>query len=226
MSIEILSKETLAAAQIQILSKEELAGVDIILVIDKSGSMEAKSIRKAATPKKGLFGFGGGSSSKNRFEEVKEDALVVAQLAEQHDDDGITIIAFSNDVIVYDGITSDKVDGVFKTFRPGGTTNLAAALQAAVKKAEASEKKAVIIVYTDGVPDSQQDAFRVINEAGKKFGRPKIGFTFIQVGEEPNAAEFLRRINDDLEVDVCAAVSAVEAQTLSVEQLIWLAQNA
>jgi hypothetical protein len=66
----------------------------------------------------------------------------------------------------------------------------------------------------------------VIDRAGRELGRPKIGFTFVQVGDDPVAAEFLDELDNSMKVDVCATVRAAEATNLSFHQLAWLAQNA
>lgn len=193
------------------LSDEDLKKLDTIIVVDHSGSMSTASRRVAGA---------------NRLGEVQQDVYKTAQIAEKFDDDGLTVIAFSSDAQVFDGVGSLKVASVFKAFQPDYSTNLTAALEQAVKKAKSSAKNVVVLVYTDGRPDSMTSSKAVIDRAGKELGRPKIGFTFIQVGDDQTAAEFLDDLDNSMKVDVCATVRADKATNLSFHQLAWLAQNA
>lgn len=193
------------------LTDEDLKTIDTIILVDHSGSMSTDSLRVAGA---------------NRLGEVQQDVFNAATVAERFDSDGLTVIAFSSDVQVFDGVGSLKVASVFKAFQPDHTTNLTAALEAAVEKAKSSPKNAVVLVYTDGGPDSKTSAKAVINRAGKELGRPKIGFTFIQVGNNEGATKFLDHLDTSMEVDVCATVRAADATNLTFHQLAWLAQNA
>jgi uncharacterized protein with von Willebrand factor type A (vWA) domain len=191
------------------LTPEQLAEIDVIIAIDHSGSMGSASSR---------------FSGKTRLEEVKEDALAIARLAEKHDTDGLTVISFASQVKVFDGVTSAKVEGVFQEFAPRGSTNLAAALTEAINKAKGSTKKTAVIVFTDGAPDDKAAATKIINDAGA-LTREKIGFLFIQVGNDPEATKFLASLDDDLSVDLVDTITAAEAESFEVDELIWRAFN-
>lgn len=195
---------------IQPASDEVLKAIDTILVIDHSGSMGSPSTR-----------FDG----KSRMEELEEDCTAIAREMGKYDADGLSVIAFSSDVNVNDGVTAERVAQIFKENTPRGSTNLAEALQKAVEKAKSSSKEAVVMVFTDGAPDSEAAAIKVINDAGQSLGRPKIGFVFIQVGSDQGASKFLDTLDNGLAVDVCATVKAKDAERLSPAQLVWLARN-
>jgi len=197
--------------QIGALTDDELKTLDVIILVDHSGSMGTGSRRVPGA---------------NRLGEVQQDVFNMAQVAEKFDSDGLTVIAFSSGAQVFDKVGSLKVASVFKAFPPQATTNLTAALEAAVAKAESSTKDTVVLVYTDGSPDSRTSAKQVIDRAGRDLGRPKIGFTFIQVGDDPHAAAFLDDLDTQMTVDLCATVRAEDATSLSFHQLAWLAQNA
>lgn len=194
----------------QELTEGELKKLDYIVVVDHSGSMGAPSNRYP---------------SKNRLEEVEEDCIAIAREANKYDDDGITVIAFSNGVQTYDGVGPERVAGVFKEFPPRGGTNLTDALRAAVSKATESDKEAVVFVYTDGQPNDEASAMKVIDEAGRKLGRPKIGFSFIQVGTDPGATAFLDHLDNNMKVDVTATFRAADAEGKSFSHLAWAARN-
>ncbi len=189
----------------------EMKECDIIVVIDKSGSMGEASLR---------------FQGKTKWEELREDVIAISREMAKHDDDGLTVISFSSGVDVKDGVSADAVAKLFAEQSPRGSTNLTDALTAACGKARQSAKKAVVMVFTDGSPDNAQSAMEAINAVGKELGRPRIGFVFIQVGNDPGAAAFLDRLDNDLAVDVVATVGAKDAENLSPNQLVWLAQNA
>lgn len=199
--------------QIGALAAAELANLDWVLCIDHSGSMGSPSTRL---------------QGRTRIQEVQEDAIAIARLAEQHDQDGLTAIGFSSGVNTKDGVKSDAIENIFKEFAPRGSTNLTAALQAAIGKAEQSNKETVVLVFTDGAPDDEKSVIQTIKSAATKFGRPKLGFAFIQVGDDPGATNFLDHLDNGLGEgvpDCVATVRAQEAEKLSVEQLAWLARN-
>lgn len=192
------------------LTDQQLGELDLILLIDNSGSMGNRSSRVAGS----------------RLEEVQEHVLRTAEAAEKFDSDGITLIEFGSVAQLFDNVGALKVAGVFKQFNRSGSTNLTHGLELAVAKATSSPKNAVVVCWTDGSPDSERTAKAVIDKAGKTLGRPKIGFTFVQVGNEPSAANFLDALDNSMDVDVCATVRADEAAELTIHQLAWLAQNA
>lgn len=194
---------------IQPASEDTLKKLDYILLIDHSGS--------TSNPSKRVEG--------SLFDEMREQALQLATLAEKYDDDGITLIAFSSSVIVKDGVKAATVRDVFKEFSPGGQTNLGLALEEAYKKAKASSKEVVVFVFTDGAASDPSRVKDVLTVAGKELGRPKIGFSFIQVGDDPDAAKFLADLDDSLKVDVVATFTSEQAEKLSIAQLVEAART-
>jgi len=197
-------------SQIQSATDAQMGQTDAIVVIDKSGSMGDASIR---------------FPTKSKWEELREDVSAIAREFAKYDADGLTVIPFSSDASTIDGVKPETVSQLFAEHSPRGSTNLAAALQEALKKAQASQKQAVVLVFTDGSPDDTKAATAIVEQAGKELGRPRIGFVFVQVGNDRGAAEFLDHLDSNLAVDVCATVAAQDAENLSVEQLVWLAQN-
>jgi uncharacterized protein YegL len=190
---------------------DQLKNLDVQILIDHSGSMGEPSTRFAG---------------KTKYEELREDVGAISREMAKFDDDGLTLITFSSSARVTDGVKPDDVARVFSEHGPRGSTNLAAALQLAVDKATASSKPNVVLVFTDGSPDDQKAAADVVEAAGKKLGRPRIGFAFIQVGNDGGAAAFLDHLDNELSVDVTATIRAADAEGLSCPQIVWLAQNA
>lgn len=188
---------------------ELLKTLDWILLIDHSGSTGGPSTRVEGT----------------LYDEMRESAQTAADVAGRYDDDGITVIHFSSNAGVRDGVKPQAVRDLFAEYRPGGNTMLGLALEEAVKKAKASEKEVVVIVYTDGVASDPSKVLSVLTSAGSDLGRPKIGFVFVQVGNDPGAKTFLESLDNDLKVDVCATFSAEDADGLSIEQLVTAART-
>ncbi len=191
-----------------------LDNVDAIVLLDKSGSMNEKDGKKMTRWVLGQESIG----------------ALAAELA-KHDDDGITVVPFGEDFDIEDGVTPDKAEAVFANYSPGGGTYLAPALQAVIDKflpaqketkpatgflsrflgggetgnyVRMSPKKQVFIaIYTDGAASDEDEVIEVISDATKRItGRRDLGILFIQVGDDPEATEFLERLNNGLEGDV------------------------
>ncbi len=186
-----------------------LKALDWIIVIDHSGS--------TATPSKRIEG--------TRYDEMREAAILAAETAAKYDDDGITLIHFSSNAVIRDGVKPDAVRNVFAEYRPGGSTMLGLALDQAVAKAKSSRKDVVVLVYTDGEASDPRHVLDTLTKAGNDLGRPRIGFAFVQVGDDPEAKRFLDHIDNELKVDVSATFSAEDADGLSIEQLVNAART-
>lgn len=191
-------------------SEEVLKKLDWIIVIDHSGSTATESTRL---------------KGRTRYEEMQEQCILAGNIASKYDDDGITLIHFSNRAAVRDNVKADAVANVFREYRPGGSTMLALALNEAVAKAKASTKETVVLVFTDGEASDPDDVIATLNAAGRDLGRPRIGFSFIQVGDDRGAKAFLDKLDNSLSVDVCATFSEEDAENLSIEQLVAAART-
>lgn len=198
----------------QILSDAQASEYDFIILVDKSGSMGERSTSM---------------EGKNRWQEAQEFTESFARYAEKSDDDGITVITFSGSPTVYDGVKADKVHEVFTTCTPGGSTNLAPALEEAFKKKFSSNKKALIMVITDGEANDGQRVKDSITAAANKLNSDdEIGIQFVQIGNDPQAAKFLGDLDDNLKgakFDIVNALTREEAEGYSMGQLLWLALN-
>lgn len=201
-------------SEIGIVADDVLSASDFILLVDHSGSMEKPSAR---------------FKGKNRLQEVEEDASRIAYQAGKFDDDGLTLIHFSSRATAKDGVTGEAIENVFKEFKPGGSTNTDSALQLAIDKVRSSTKNCIIVIFTDGGADDEPAVIKTLRAAATEFGRPRIGFVFIQVGSDDGAVKFLAKLDaglgDDVP-DIVAVVSDEQAEDLSIANLAWLAQNA
>ncbi len=206
-----------AAAQMtpeQVLSDAQASEYDFYILVDKSGSMGEKSIVMPG---------------KTRWEEAQEFTETFARYAEKTDDDGITVITFAGKPTVYDGVTADKVHEVFTTCQPGGSTNLAPALEEVFKKKASAKKKALVMVITDGAANDEAQVKEVITNAANGLNTDdEVGIQFIQIGNDPAASRFLNDLDDNLKgakFDIVNSLTHEEAEGYSMGQLLWLALN-
>jgi Mg-chelatase subunit ChlD len=196
------------------LSIEQAKEYDHIILIDQSGSMGSPSTK---------------FEGKTRWQEAQEFTEGYARFAEQVDEDGITVITFNSTVKTYDNVTSSKVSDLFTSIRPGGSTNLADALKAAFDKKFASSKPAIILVLTDGEPDSQSAVkTEIINAANKIEKDADLAIQFVQIGDDAAAHKFLVDLDDNLKeakFDIVNSLTRVEAEALTLEQLLYQTIN-
>lgn len=158
---------------------------DFIVAIDTSGSM--------GEPVKA-------GSSITRWEAVQESALTIIRDVEKIDQDGIGLVLFGGPTIKsYDGVTSEKAREVFASTSPRGSTPLTDALIAALALAGKSDKKDLIVVFTDGVPDDRASAARVITQAANiQETDDALTILFVQVGDDRGATAYLKSLDEDL----------------------------
>jgi uncharacterized protein with von Willebrand factor type A (vWA) domain len=164
---------------------------DYTLIIDKSGSMSTKDQ----------------PGGKSRWAVMQESTLAVARKCEQIDPDGIAVYTFSGRFKRYDSVTASKVEQIFQENEPVGGTNLAAVLQDAVnnyfrRKAVGQTKPEgeTIIVVTDGEPEDRKAVMEVIINASRKIERDEeLAISFIQVGTDATATQFLKALDDQLQ---------------------------
>lgn len=163
----------------------KLSEFNFIVAIDTSGSM--------GEPVK--------SGSKiSRWEAVQESAMTLIRDVEQFDDDGLGLVLFGGSKInSFDGVTADKFREIFSTRSPRGSTPMAQALKEAVNLVNAGRKPAVVVVFTDGVPDSKADVIDVITQTSNSIESDEdLTFLFIQVGDDAQAKHYLETLDNDL----------------------------
>jgi len=178
---------------------------DYTLIIDKSGSMSTTD----------------SGTNKSRWETIKESTLALARKCDQIDPDGITVYLFSGKFKRYDNVSAAKVEQIFQENEPMGGTNLTAVLQDALnsffqrKKAGEVKTGETILIITDGEPDDRRSVFEVIIEATKRMTTDEeLALSFIQVGRDRNATDFLKALDDKLQ-SIGAAFDIVDTVTVS-----------
>jgi len=188
---------------------------DYTLIIDKSGSMGFSS--------SGFFSFSG----PTLWDEARDAVTHLAPFITKFDPDGITLYFFDSKYTKHENITSAQhVKSLFSRVLPGGSTNLATVMQAAFKEHFKQHKDETILVVTDGKPDSESLVKDAIIQATQKLTRPEeLSISFIQIGSDSGAAEFLEALDDDLEgqgakFDIVDTLTKDEMNGMSFSQLV------
>jgi vWA found in TerF C terminus len=190
---------------------------DYTLIIDKSGSMSTKD-----KP--------GGAS---RWQIMQESALALAHKCEELDPDGITIYLFSGKFKRYDNVTAAKVTTIFQENDPSGRTDLAGVLTDAFanyfnRKAQGqtATNGEIILVVTDGEPDDRKAVMQVILDATQKLDRDEeLAISFIQVGIDAAATQFLKILDDDLgkagaKFDIVDTITMNDMEDLTLKEVL------
>lgn len=192
-----------------------LSEFDFIAVVDASGSMATDDM----------------SGGRSRWKAMQETAEQFLRDISKIDSDGIGLVVFSgSSVDSFDNVNVSKVTEVFQNRNPRSSTPLAEALTAALKLAGKSDKKDFIIVFTDGVPDDEVAAARVIREAANKQETDDaLTILFVQVGNDAAATAYLKKLDDQLtgcKFDIVDVKTMAEAEKFNTTvELIAAAIN-
>jgi uncharacterized protein with von Willebrand factor type A (vWA) domain len=194
---------------------------DYTLIIDKSGSMS--NIDRGTT--------------KSRWEIVKESTLALARKCDQLDPDGITVYLFSGKFKRFDHVSAAKVEQIFQENDPMGGTNLTSVLQDAInqffqrKKAGQTKAGETILVITDGEPDDRRSVFEVIIEATRRLSSDEeLAISFIQVGSDTSATDFLKSLDDKLQsiganYDIVDTITLIDMEDMTLAEVLLSAIN-
>ncbi len=189
-----------------------LTEYDFIAVVDSSGSM-GEPVKKGSTT--------------TRWEAMQESVMTFVRDVEKLDTDGIDVVQLGGACQSWQGVTSDKVRDMFGTMSPRGGTPLAEALEVALQLAGKSSKKDFIVVFTDGVPNDQSAAAKVIiNAANRQETDDALTILFIQVGDDAAATKYLRDLDDNLKgakFDIVDAKTVEEADKFTTTADLILA---
>ncbi|MBW4683386.1 MAG: VWA domain-containing protein [Microcoleus vaginatus WJT46-NPBG5] len=190
---------------------------DYTLIIDKSGSMSTKDQQ----------------GGKSRWVAMQESALALASKCEEFDPDGLTVYLFSGRFKRYDNVTSSRVSQIFQENEPSGRTDLAGvlvdALNSYFQRKAARQTKSngeTILVVTDGEPDDRKAVMKVIIEASRRLDRDEeLAISFVQVGTDATATQFLKALDDDLQgagakFDIVDTITMDDMEDLTLTEVL------
>lgn len=194
---------------------EKLKNRDYVLIIDKSGSMSEKDT----------------ASGKSRWEYAQESTLAIARKVAEYDPDGITVIPFAASHKIYDNTTPEKVKDVFTENSPMGGTLLAPVLKDVFNdylsrkgKNQTKLNGQLVLVITDGQPEDENEVAAAIVKFGNQLpSRDEFGISFLQVGRDTHAAQFLAKLDSGLKA-LGAKNDIVNTKTMDEVEKIGLTE--
>lgn len=189
-----------------------LANRDYTLIIDKSGSMATRDQ----------------AGGKSRWQAVKESTIALANKCEEFDPDGITVYTFAGRFKRYDNVTAMKVEQIFQENEPNGSTNLTGVLQDGLDRffQKKDSRYETILVITDGEPDDRKSVFEVIIKATQRMTKDEeLAISFIQIGNDPQATQFLQALDDKLmgvgaKFDIVDTVTFADMEDMTMTEVL------
>ncbi|KAH9840007.1 uncharacterized protein C8Q71DRAFT_745408 [Rhodofomes roseus] len=185
-SVSVLEKQMgdLGIGSTNVLLQRHLKEIKVVVIVDDSMSMEGESWLNAG-----------------------EALADVAEMARMYEADGIDIYFLNNNRSLLDVRSKTDVRGLFQDVLPEGQTPTGQKLSEVLnrhipKLKEQGSKPTSIIVITDGVPTDDPEV--VIVDAARRLeanGIParQLGIQFVQIGDDPDATEALKELDDGLE---------------------------
>ncbi len=183
-----------------------LSSRDIILLIDRSGSMSEED----CPAPRGGFGFlsriSGEPYDVSRWNWCASELMTMARMAAGALRQGMRVVMFATDDTAYERVRLEQIPQIFGVNHPAGSTNAAAALKKQLdwyftNKAnhQGQSSPVVIAVITDGLPNNARALKKAIVEATLAMERPdEIAITFLQVGRDRSGVNLVHELDDDL----------------------------
>ena len=183
-----------------------LSSRDIVILIDKSGSMGDKD---CPPPQQGLrFSYRDGEpeSPVSRWDWCENELVTLANEARSSIANGIRVVLFDNRQTVFDHVDMSKIPYIFHNNYPEGGTNEAAALKSQLdwylQNRDASGGRVrplAIAVITDGLPNNVSALRKVIEDATQQLRQPdEVAITFLQVGTDKKGVKLVHELDDNL----------------------------
>ncbi len=170
---------------------------------------------------------------KSRWQAAQEATLALARKCVEFDSNGITVIPFAGKFKKYENVDGGeaKVQQIFDENEPNGSTDTAAVVKDVLdeylaSKGTANCKPIIVLCITDGVPDNEAALASVIVDATKKIDSDdEIGISFIQVGKDQHAHDFLKRLDDNLvnegaKFDIVDTITMADMENMSLTDVL------
>lgn len=187
-----------------------------VVVIDRSGSMSEKVSK---------------TNSTTRWNYAKESVVSLARKCEEYDADGIDVYTFNRTFQYFPNTTADKVVEIFNQVSPNGGTDFVPVLTDVINNHfNRSDKPTSVIVVTDGEPSDGTQGQRnlanlIVSTTKKMESDVELGISFIQIGDDKSARDFLKKLDDDLtsvgaKFDICDTKTCDEIENISLDQVL------
>lgn len=195
---------------------KDLSKRNYVIVIDRSGSMADSVSSKILTSK---------------WQYVQESVQSLARKCHELDKDGIDIYLFNRTFQKFLNSTPENIRSIFADYAPmGGTDFLPVLTEAIDHHFKHSQLPTSIIVITDGEPSDgiqgQKALANLIVSTSKKLESDyELGISFIQVGYDKQATEFLKKLDDELvsvgaKFDICDVKTFDELENIPLEKIL------
>ena len=168
---------------------------------------------------------------RSRWKAVAEATFGLAVGVEALDPDGIEVYTFASKVKELGNATSQTVLDLFAKNHPFGSTNLTALLKLVLLQKWQPEVPTTLLVVTDGEPNDKAAVAETLIAATKKMKfDEQLAVSFIQVGDDPAAARFLKFLDDELvamgaKFDIVDTVPVDDIGDRSLEDILLAAIN-
>lgn len=148
--------------------------------------------------------------SGTRWDSARKAVVKLVDEVFKYDTDGSVPLYLFDDQVEFVGecTNSSQIKGVFESYKPRGTTDLAKCLEVAMKKYLPKNREnaefvpgSTFIVLLDGTTDDNNAVKKVLNY----YAEPKNGFikshtdvavSFIQIGDNKGATKFLNELDE------------------------------
>lgn len=179
--------------------EEDLKNYDIVLAIDKSGSMGETDCPNGVS----------------RWDYAKETTEAIARKAGTYDQDGITVCTFANSVKLYENVTPEKVSQIFTENEPNGSTDTALLLNTLFDNyLKNPVKPQIIVVITDGEANDNKAVIKAIVDFTNKQAEETVSVMLLQIGKDGKATAFLKMIDDNLVENHGAKYDMIDTKTI------------
>lgn len=181
-----------------------LSSRDVVILIDKSGSMGDRDCPAPARGLRFLPRIGLTDEAISRWEWCENELITMSQMASGALRQGIRVVLFASDQSVYDKVRFSEIPRIFKSTWPAGSTNAAPALRTQLEayfanRVAGRSRPVVIAVITDGLPNNTRAVKKAIIDATASMQRPdEIAITFLQVGADRKGINLVHELDDDL----------------------------
>jgi len=203
---------------------KKLAQHDVVLVIDKSGSMNTPDCpgvgSGAGLASLGLgsnsgsllrmlaafggvnIGMAGGLGGMSRWEWCGAQTAALAQQYQSAAPNGLSVVLFSTGTKIFPNVKVQEIPKIFTEFRPGGITNEATAIRQTLgdyfsrkNMTNGNVKPLLVAVITDGEPTDKGAVVQAIGLAMGQLRQPdEVKITFLQVGNTLDGSDFVERL--------------------------------
>ncbi|KAG5186320.1 hypothetical protein JKP88DRAFT_156846 [Tribonema minus] len=201
------------------LQKEALAR-QYVIIVDRSGSM-------------------GAADGRGTHWDSARDAVtrMIDTVLNYDIDHTVPVYIFDNECVFIGEVTkASQVKQIFTEFKPRGTTDLNNVLVEALETYAGTKRPnyelvpgTTFIVLLDGGADDEDAVMKTVcrfadPRNGYVANHTQIAISLCQIGDDPSATRFLKRLDDEIEPDICdTQKDDILSETGGLDRLLYSA---